>query len=148
MGEATSIATVTFGEIIMNGIAKTMLLGAATLVLISVVFTQSTLAHCQIPCGIYDDRARVASMLEDVATIHEAVLADPAVIGELHGNARHGLARDIRRSAEALVHDVNLTVGRIEAPADGIEGRGDGDLARPLHRRCTAGPRRLQERCT
>ena len=30
-------------------------------------------AHCQIPCGIYDDSARVASMMEDAATIAKAV---------------------------------------------------------------------------
>jgi nickel superoxide dismutase len=30
-------------------------------------------AHCQVPCGIYDDHARVVSMLEDVATIKKAV---------------------------------------------------------------------------
>lgn len=30
-------------------------------------------AHCQIPCGIYDDHARVEKMLEDVATVRKAV---------------------------------------------------------------------------
>lgn len=40
-------------------------------------------AHCQIPCGIYDDHARVGSMLEDVATVRKSVklineLADKA----------------------------------------------------------------------
>jgi len=30
-------------------------------------------AHCQVPCGIYDDHARVHAMLEDVATIAKAV---------------------------------------------------------------------------
>lgn len=29
-------------------------------------------AHCQVPCGIYDDHARVMRMLEDVATIEKA----------------------------------------------------------------------------
>ncbi len=31
-------------------------------------------AHCQVPCGIYDDHARVVSMLEDVATTEKALL--------------------------------------------------------------------------
>ncbi|QJB57534.1 superoxide dismutase, Ni [Pseudodesulfovibrio sp. zrk46] len=31
------------------------------------------MAHCQVPCGIYDDNARVASMLEDAITIKKAV---------------------------------------------------------------------------
>lgn len=30
-------------------------------------------AHCQIPCGIYDDHARVEAMLEDVTTAEKAV---------------------------------------------------------------------------
>lgn len=30
-------------------------------------------AHCQVPCGIYDDHARIHAMEEDVATIGKAV---------------------------------------------------------------------------
>lgn len=30
-------------------------------------------AHCQVPCGIYDDHARVEAMLEDVTTVKKAV---------------------------------------------------------------------------
>ena len=29
-------------------------------------------AHCQVPCGIYDDNARVKAMLEDAATVVKA----------------------------------------------------------------------------
>ena len=36
-------------------------------------------AHCQIPCGIYDDYARVQIMIEDVATIEKSI----KLIGEL-----------------------------------------------------------------
>ena len=32
------------------------------------------LSHCQVPCGIYDDNARVQSMLEDVATIRKCIV--------------------------------------------------------------------------
>lgn len=38
-------------------------------------------AHCQVPCGIYDDHARVEAMLEDVATIKKAI----TVMTELNG---------------------------------------------------------------
>ena len=31
-------------------------------------------AHCQVPCGIYDDTARVARMYEDAATIEKAMI--------------------------------------------------------------------------
>ncbi len=30
-------------------------------------------AHCEIPCGIYDDHARIDAMLEDATTIAKAV---------------------------------------------------------------------------
>jgi nickel superoxide dismutase len=38
-------------------------------------------AHCQVPCGIYDDPARLTQMLEDVTTIEKAV----AQVRELAG---------------------------------------------------------------
>ena len=43
--------------------------------------TQPLFAHCQIPCGIYDDYARVQSMLEDAATVEKSA----KLIGELAG---------------------------------------------------------------
>ena len=30
-------------------------------------------AHCQVPCGIYDDDARIARLREDAATISKAI---------------------------------------------------------------------------
>ncbi len=39
------------------------------------------LTHCQVPCGIYDDAARVKGMLEDAAT----VLKTTKLIAELAG---------------------------------------------------------------
>jgi nickel superoxide dismutase len=47
------------------------------------VFPQAVLAHCQIPCGIYDDHARVKAMLEDAATVAKAA----RLIGELAGKS-------------------------------------------------------------
>lgn len=32
-----------------------------------------TFAHCQIPCGIYDDRLRLKQMREDAETLHKSV---------------------------------------------------------------------------
>lgn len=40
-------------------------------------------AHCQIPCGIYDDAARVQSMLEDAATVEKST----KLIAELSGKS-------------------------------------------------------------
>lgn len=44
-------------------------------------FPHMVQAHCQIPCGIYDDHARVDAMMEDAVTIEKAV----KIIGELAG---------------------------------------------------------------
>lgn len=44
----------------------------AVLIFSLVVYSPNTYSHCQIPCGIYDDHARVKSMLEDVATTRRA----------------------------------------------------------------------------
>jgi nickel superoxide dismutase len=38
----------------------------------SLIATQTAHAHCQVPCGIYDDSARLQTMLEDAATITKA----------------------------------------------------------------------------
>ena len=46
------------------------------LVLIFVILSSTSLlnAHCQIPCGIYDDNARILSMIEDFKTIEKAII--------------------------------------------------------------------------
>jgi len=33
----------------------------------------AAIAHCQVPCGIYDDHARITAMLEDTTTIAKAM---------------------------------------------------------------------------
>lgn len=46
---------------------------SALLVLAVLAAPRFAAAHCQIPCGIYDDHARVMSMLEDVETVKKSV---------------------------------------------------------------------------
>ena len=55
----------------------------AAAALLTAALPGTSRAHCQIPCGIYDDHARVVSMLEDAATIEKSV----ALIAELSGKA-------------------------------------------------------------
>jgi nickel superoxide dismutase len=45
----------------------------AAVVAAAVFAPRPGLAHCQMPCGIYDDPARIAQMKEDAATIAKAV---------------------------------------------------------------------------
>ena len=50
-------------------------------------------SHCQIPCGIYDDNARVVSMLEDVATIRRAVAQIADLAGKTDPQSQNQLVR-------------------------------------------------------
>ena len=43
------------------------------LIILLVLFLNMASAHCQIPCGIYDDVLRVVSMEEDIATIQKSI---------------------------------------------------------------------------
>ena len=50
-------------------------------------------SHCQIPCGIYDDSARVVSMLEDVATIRKAVAQIADLAGKTDPQSQNQIVR-------------------------------------------------------
>lgn len=39
-------------------------------------------AHCQVPCGIYDDVARIGAMMEDVTTIEKAITNIESLAGK------------------------------------------------------------------
>ena len=56
----------------MNVLTRSLLL-LALFSGISFLFVQQSSGHCQIPCGIYDDNARIAAMLEDAATVEKSV---------------------------------------------------------------------------
>ena len=63
---------------------------AALLLSLSASVVQS---HCQIPCGIYDDSARVVSMLEDVATIRKAVAQIADLAGKTDPQSQNQIVR-------------------------------------------------------
>ena len=44
-----------------------------TILFLSVAFASTASAHCQVPCGIYDDHARIHMLQEDAMTIAKAV---------------------------------------------------------------------------
>lgn len=45
---------------------------SATFILISLLLASVSFAHCQIPCGIYDDATQFKVMYEDVETIRKS----------------------------------------------------------------------------
>ena len=50
-------------------------------------------AHCQIPCGIYHDYARVMAMLEDAATIEKSITLIKELSGTRDAQAQNQLVR-------------------------------------------------------
>ena len=46
---------------------------SATLLSAALLQVPFAFSHCQVPCGIYDDHARVVSMLENASTAKKAV---------------------------------------------------------------------------
>ena len=53
----------------MSSLIKTVMVLSVSLI----IYSPIAYSHCQIPCGIYDDHARVKTMLEDVATARKAI---------------------------------------------------------------------------
>ena len=42
-------------------------------IILAALFFNMVFAHCQIPCGIYDDVLRIVSMEEDISTIQKSI---------------------------------------------------------------------------
>lgn len=59
----------------------------------AMAFSQSGYAHCQIPCGIYDDHARVQSMLEDAATIEKSMRSITELAGKPDAQSQNQVVR-------------------------------------------------------
>ena len=61
---------------------------------IMVAVTQGVvLGHCQVPCGIYDDYARVQAMLEDVTTIEKATKSIQSLAGKTDAQSQNQMVR-------------------------------------------------------
>ncbi len=57
------------------------------------VLPQGVYAHCQIPCGIYDDYAMVQSMLEDAATVEKSTNLITELAGKSDAQSQNQLVR-------------------------------------------------------
>ena len=65
----------------------------AVALLLTVLLPQMVLAHCQVPCGIYDDAARVARLYEDAATIEKAMVQMQDLAGKTDAQSGNQFAR-------------------------------------------------------
>ena len=50
-------------------------------------------AHCQVPCGIYDDHARVVAMAEDAATVAKAATMMQELAGKTDAQSQQQFVR-------------------------------------------------------
>ncbi|MBA4369237.1 MAG: superoxide dismutase, partial [Desulfobacterium sp.] len=68
---------------------------SAVLFLFSIVFGFSNIvnAHCQIPCGIYDDHANIQTMLQDSATIMKAIQSIADLSGKADAQSQNQIIR-------------------------------------------------------
>ena len=77
----------------MKRVASMMLLFGCALTAATLVMPQTSYAHCQIPCGIYDDHARVQAMLEDAATVEKATKLIAELAGKSDAQSQNQLVR-------------------------------------------------------
>lgn len=84
----------------------------------------SAWAHCQVPCGIYDDHARIHAMEEDVATIEKATLEIKKLAAKADAQSLNQATRWIA-TKEAHASRIITTVAeyfltqKLKAPKDG-----------------------------
>jgi nickel superoxide dismutase len=77
----------------MKILQKTVLFISFILFTFILVLPQLSQAHCQIPCGIYDDYARVQSMGEDAATVEKSMRLIVELAGKDDAHSQNQLVR-------------------------------------------------------
>jgi nickel superoxide dismutase len=77
----------------MKKLIKMILFGVLALTGTNILTSGFSFAHCQIPCGIYDDHARVESMLEDVTTIEKSIQLIATLSGKTDAQSQNQLVR-------------------------------------------------------
>jgi len=62
-------------------------------ILLSLLISFQVKAHCQIPCGIYNDYNRIQTILEDATTISKSMTMIQALAKQNDVNAKHNTTR-------------------------------------------------------
>ena len=76
-----------------KSLRKAFLVSAFVVLGSGFIVPQQAAAHCQIPCGLYDDHARVEAMLEDAATVSKAVKLINELAGQTDAQSQNQLVR-------------------------------------------------------
>ena len=110
-----------------NAIWTSILIMAFGVTFAFVANQKSVDAHCQVPCGIYDDEGRIKAMMEDVTTITKAI----AQINELSGDMSPQNINQVIRwvntkeeHASKIIETVSLyfLTQKVKPVAEGEEG--------------------------
>lgn len=84
--------------------------GLATSILLTIGQPGAS-AHCEVPCGIYDDHARIDQMLEDTTTIGKAVAQILELTGKTDAQSLNQLTRWIN-TKESHATRIQNTIGQ------------------------------------
>ena len=76
----------------MKSVGK-VLTGILVFLGVIMVLAEQSRSHCQIPCGFYDDHARVQAMLEDAATVEKSIRLITDLSGKLDPQSQNQLVR-------------------------------------------------------
>lgn len=77
----------------MKYVSKAMWLITLAVVGYGLLSPQASHAHCQIPCGIYDDYARVQGMLEDATTVEKSATLIAELAGKTDAQSQNQMVR-------------------------------------------------------
>ena len=92
---------------VVAGISLVGLMLGATFVLWSTQH-QQTQAHCQVPCGIYDDAARIARLREDATTIEKAIDQILELAGSHEATAFNQATRWVQTKEDHASHIISV----------------------------------------
>jgi nickel superoxide dismutase len=93
----------------MKTINTTLFFALATFAGTSFFAPTQAQAHCQVPCGIYDDAARVKSMLEDASTVKKATTQIAILAGKSDAQSQQQMVRWVTNK-EAHAQKVITTI--------------------------------------
>lgn len=104
------------------------LLLIATVAAAALAPTALVVAHCEVPCGIYDDDARIKSMFEDESTISKAI-AQINELSDTHDPTGHNQLGRWISTKESHATSIQHTIAqyfmtqRIKADSEGYVER-------------------------
>ena len=77
-------------------------------VLVALLAPLPAWSHCQVPCGIYDDMARVTALKEDATTIAKAVAEIEALAGKADVQSLNQITRWVVTKEEHASHIIEV----------------------------------------